>query len=512
LTTAGRSSAHGGGGSSPRRLTIRLAVAGAILAISLSGCGEGGADRSPAATTVQGTLVDRDGDGTLERGPGEPLADREELARRRAPDRTLATFGLIADAHVNDEESPARLEVLDRLGAPFASTFRPHEALSAQVLAAGVSALNRLRLDAVVETGDLVDGAQANEYAMALPALAGGRIDPDSGRPGYDGVQASTSADPAYYRPGVDPPRHRELLRAAERPLRSPGLRAPWYPVAGNHDLLVAGILAPSAPLRALATGARRIVELPRGLRARDVAAGDDLSAAALDGRPRAAALADRLLREGRLGRTASVPPDPARRPLDSDAALARLRAASGSAPGLPTLDYAFDIGSGVRGIALDSVSRRGGSGGTLTGDQLAWLARELVRAGSRWVVVFSHQPLSSFTAGRRALDLLDRRPRILAAIAGHTHRNRIEPRRTVRGGYWLLTTASLADYPQQVRVMRVRTTAGGAALETWLLDTSRSPLADTARELAYLDAQGGRPGGLRGHRRDRNARLFVSG
>ncbi len=495
-----------------RRLTIRLAAASALLAICVPGCGSGPEDRSPAATTLQGTLVDRDGDGTLERAPGEPLADREELARRRAPGRTLATFGLIADAHVGDEESPARLEALDRLGAPFASTFRPHEALSGQVLTAGVSALNRLRLEAVVETGDLVDGAQANEYAMALPALAGGRIDPDSGRPGYDGEQASTSADPAYYRPGVDAPRHGGLLRAAERPLSSPGLRAPWYPVTGNHDLLVAGILAPSAPLRALATGGRRIVELPHGLRVRGIAAGDDLSAAALDGRPRAAALADRLLREGRLGRTASVPPDPARAPLAASTALARIRAASGRAAGSQRLDYAFDIGSSVRGIALDSVSRTGGSGGTLSDDQLAWLGRELARAGSRWVVVFSHQPLPSFAAGRRALELLDRHPRVLAAITGHTHRNRIEPRRTARGGYWLLTTASLADFPQQVRVVRVRATAGGAALETWLLDTSPSPLADTARELSYLDAQGGRPGGLRGHRRDRNVRLFVSG
>jgi hypothetical protein len=37
-----------------------------------------------------------------------------------------------------------------------------------------------------------------------------------------------------------------------------------------------------------------------------------------------------------------------------------------------------------------------------------------------------------------------------------------------------------------------------------------RADTAGWARELAYLDAQGGRPTGLRGARRDRNVRLWL--
>jgi hypothetical protein len=61
-----------------------------------------------------------------------------------------------------------------------------------------------------------------------------------------------------------------------------------------------------------------------------------------------------------------------------------------------------------------------------------------------------------------------------------------------------------------QARMFRLRATAGGGrVLETWMVDQDGRGLAGTARELAYLDAQGGRPRHLDGTVGDRNARLF---
>jgi hypothetical protein len=85
-------------------------------------------------------------------------------------------------------------------------------------------------------------------------------------------------------------------------------------------------------------------------------------------------------------------------------------------------------------------------------------------------------------------------------------------PRQAPNGGYWLIATASLIDFPQQARALRIRPTAdGGVALETWMLDhvSDVSGLGNVSRALSYLDAQGGRPQGFHGTPLDRNVRLY---
>ncbi|MGO8907004.1 MAG: hypothetical protein ACLQMH_15495 [Solirubrobacteraceae bacterium] len=477
---------------------------GAALALWLGACGSGA---RPVAdgSTLRGTWRDPSDDGVLRPGAGEPLLDRTELAPRAAPIAVLATIAHLTDAHVLDAESPARVPFLARLGAPFTSTFRPQETLTAHVLAGAIRAINALAPDAVIQGGDLIDNVQQNELQWALATIGGGLVDPSGGGPGYFGVQWAGDPDPFYYRPDVDAPRHPGLLEAATARFRAPGLaHAPWYPVLGDHDLLVQGVVAPSPLTGAIALGDRAVWELPAGLEAPI-----GVEAAAPDGFAQEApiqTLIERLLDAPAVAITA----DPARRELPAAEVLAQLRAASAAPRGATSLlDYSVDVGEHVRVIVLDLVRREGGSGGLVHPGQSQWLARELARARERWVLVFSHQPLTSSAGGEALLAVLDGHPRVLAAVWGHTHRNTIVPRPGRGGGYWLVSTASLIDYPQQARALQVVATAGGGvALRTWLLDHVGA-LGDISRELAYLDAQGGRPQGFVGGRLDGNVTLY---
>jgi 3',5'-cyclic AMP phosphodiesterase CpdA len=481
-----------------------LVLLGGGLIYALGGCGPA----PPPSSTRRRSLVDSDGDALLESGPGIELRDRTELGGGGRPRRVLASMAQVADVHVRDAQSPARVPFLDRLGPRLGSAFRPHELLTCQLLAATVASVNEWReADAVVVSGDLIDSAQRNELDWALALLRGGTVVPDSGATGYQGVQSASNPDPLYYRPDVDAPRHPGLLRRALEPVTSDGLSARWWPVLGNHDVLVQGELAPSEAITAVATGNRLVT--PSITTLERLTAAGSLDPASVDA----------LLRAGIPGATRRVAPDARRAHLSAGEAVARV---AGAAPGSPRprdsrLDYAFAVGSDLQVVVLDLVRRRAGSDGIVSPSTLAFLREALDAAGDSYVIVASHHPLDATTAGAEAiLALLDADPRVVAVLAGHRHRNSIVPRRSQAGGYWLVTTASIVDFPQQWRALRlVATSGGGVALETWLVDHAGRPndgddLAGIARDLAFLDAQGGRPARAAGPLRARNVRLHL--
>ncbi len=306
-----------------RTITRREAVVEALLGVSalaLAGCG--GATSAPSGSSLGSTWIDPVGDGQLRVGPGEPLAARIELGGPAAPQAVLATVAHVTDAHVLDASSPARVTFLDRLGPPLQSTFRPQETLTAQVLAGTVAAVRSLAPQVVIQGGDLIDNDQSNELEQALAALRGGRVRPGSGRDGYYGVQSLVDEDPFYYRPDVDAPRFPGLLRSAAEEFVTPGLRAPWYPVLGDHDALVAGEIVPTPMTRALAAGDRALWDLPPAL----TLPGGLRPTGSPDGPPDPGVV-DRFLRQALAGPTVTVPADPARREMSADEVIARLRA-----------------------------------------------------------------------------------------------------------------------------------------------------------------------------------------
>ena len=470
-------------------------------------------------STLTSTWVDVGGDGQLERGPGEPLIARTRLGEPGRAVHELARLVHLTDAHVLDASSPARVPFLARLGPPVQSTFRPQEALTTHVLRGAINAIRAFAPQLVIQGGDLIDNAQHNELEQALALLTGGQVHPGSGRDGYHGVQSAFDPDPFYYRPDIDAPRHPGLLERAVKPFRSPGIGADWLPVLGDHDALVAGELVPTALTQSLAVGDRALWNMPTDLRLPE---GLKLNTSGSPDGPPDPSFVEAFLRQALAGPTVQVPADAGRRELEFNEVITRLRSAAGAARhGQPSaaaaatadarLDHVCDIGDSLRLIVLDFVRRGGGSGGLVEDGQPQGLEQQLARAGERWVIVVSHHPLENVAGAGQLIALLDRSPRVIATLAGHIHRNRIVPRETAAGGYWIITTCSLIDYPQQARALRLLATEGGGiAFETWMLDhTGNGSLGRISRELAYRDAQGGRAALLTGTRWDRNATLF---
>jgi metallophosphoesterase (TIGR03767 family) len=474
--------------------------------------------------------------------PGERHVVRAELL---AGDGALAGEAIacivhITDLHVTDAQSPARFEFVNRYWQDprfreLLTMQRPQETLNAHAIAAMVRAINDvvggaltgLSPQFVAMTGDSIDNTQRNELTNFLALFDGGNVRPDSGAPGYDGVQRADWPGEIYWKPDGAPdadifqsalgfPHQPGLLEDAGEPFESAGLRLPWLGCYGNHEEVCQGVGLVTPALAEAMTGSRKPVGPPPGL-------DPDRAVEAFTDRPE----------EFMAGEAIEVPVDPERRPISrSEFIDAHVRSgahgfnAHNRDSGLAY--YVHDAGA-VRFITLDTVCDAGGADGSVDAPQLHWLERRLEEVHSffrsrdgaevrtpntdRYVVLLSHHgsdALSNPRGERRAdelLRLLERFGNVVLWLNGHTHFNRIVP----RNGFWEVTTSSIVDWPCQARLVELfKTRDGGLAIGCTMLDHDGYGLAGLHRELAgnvpfrgYAAGSGGRP-------EDRNAILLL--
>jgi len=509
-------------------------------------------------------------------GPGEPRVVRTDLAPvaqggERAP-ASLLRLAHLTDPQITDVQSPGRFEFLDGVrGLPGASVFvpatRPQEALAVHAMAAMLDTINRIPpaaetgapLSLFLSTGDNIDNAQLNELQWFLTLLSGGSITPNSGGPGYQGVQAPDWEPGPYWRPdpGPDPfkdrwgfPASPGLLTEALKPLSPPGLAIPWLSCFGNHDGLVLGMAVPTPGYERVLGGNRKPARLPGG--ADPVALAEAFLA-----RP------ELLLSGGALPVT-----------RDTDRVTVGRRAfveAYLAAPGAPaghgytrwnaeheTAYGVHDIGGAVplRVLLLDTTNLDGFYEGSIGLRQSRWLEERLrevhsghvdadgrwvaTGAGDRLVVLASHHGLATMVNDRKQPEgleddhprltaaavraLLHRFPNVVLWLNGHRHVNDVQARpdpagRT--GGFWEVSTSAIADWPCQARLVElVADGAGGLTVLCTMLDadTPADPgeasgegrLAALHRELAANYPYGGMDSGSGGSPADRNVALAL--
>ena len=210
----------------------------------------------------------------IEIGAGEPHVIRDDFGvagpgseSARDPGRALACLVHITDLQLADVQSPTRFEFLnarfaDPRYAEIIPVQRPQEALTAHAVDATLRTLGSVHGPATglptqlaVTTGDAIDNAQWNELQAFLALFDGGLVSPDSGGPGYEGVQAPDWPGDVFWRPdgpGADGPdffrrefgypHHPGLLQRALREFSAAGLSIPWLSCFGNHEALNQGV------------------------------------------------------------------------------------------------------------------------------------------------------------------------------------------------------------------------------------------------------------------------------
>lgn len=426
---------------------------------------------------------------------------RTELASGGAvaADHAIARLAHVTDLHVNDAQSPARFEFVNRGWQDprlreLLTMQRPQEMLNTHAVAAMVRALNQVDgVELVAVTGDSVDNTQRNELANVFALLDGGTVLPDSGRRGYDGVQRVDWPGDIFWKPdgrpeddqfqrGLGFPEQPGLLDEAVVAFHSEGLRAPWLRCWGNHEEVCQGVGVVTPALAEAMRGSRKPLDFPPDF-------DPDSAVDVFTEHP------ERFI----SGPSRTVAADGGRRPIKR-------------AELLPASFYVHDLGR-VRCITLDTVCNAGGADGTIDAAQLQWLEQRLEEARDRYVVVLSHHgydTLSNPRGERRAdelLDVLHRNTNVVLWLNGHIHANRITPRRT----FWEVTTSSIVDWPCQSRLVELFSAGDGLLrIGCTMLDHDGEGLAGLHRELAANVPFNGFDSWRPGTPADRNAILLL--
>ncbi|MDD5712546.1 MAG: metallophosphoesterase, partial [Smithellaceae bacterium] len=145
-------------------------------------------------------------------------------------------------------------------------------------------------------------------------------------------------------------------------------------------------------------------------------------------------------------------------------------------------------------------------SGGLLDERQRDWMRRDIEAHPDKLCLVFSHHPEPMIVLGSLECDqdddvtidltkILSSYPNVVAHINGHAHENHITPvANSTGGGYWIVNTCSVIEWPQEWRRITVRDNGNGTGTivcrmvrhtNTSCLDKAEEDLSKSSSDVA---------------------------
>ncbi len=437
----------------------------------------------------------------------------------------LLNFAQVSDIHITDTTNPLRAKALDSIASP---ATRPQEHLSVKTWEATIKSINaeieNEKLSFLISTGDQVDNALEHEVKWLIDAADGS--DPDQTYKALEGTRPNDQSTVKV--PSLEPE----------------AINMPWYLALGNHDVMVIG----NFNVRFIEEVLGGFMDLLKQFdpqwdfnltdlgeyidtvqRSQTESYWSRFEGMSSDGyysfspNPYTHCIVLNTTNDNWLeGLSDAQGKSITKGYLEENSAKLIKLAANLKAGNDPQMlidqlleqtfaDFsswadknAYRYGVGQTKCLADNDGMIGGlSQGTLDKPQYEWMVGEILSNQDKLVMVFSHHGPDSFLTPpgnigpNQFIETLQEFDNVIAHIHGHTHYNLIEPSFGVKtldlgkprknGGYWDITTNSLAEYPMEWRRIRIIDDGNGCGR---ICCQMHEHAYDTGYEVAKADPQ----------------------